>query len=50
MVSFEEMFNMLKDMRDTINEMGGVEMLFDMIDSYNSAGIADGNISGMEYE
>ena len=45
-VSLEEMMDMLKGMRDSINGMGGVEGVFDILDSME----ADGNISGMEYE
>ena len=45
-VSLEEMTDMLKGMRDSINGMGGVEGVFDIFDSME----ADGNISGMEYE
>jgi hypothetical protein len=32
-VSLEEMTDMLKGMRDSINEMGGVEGVFDIFDS-----------------
>ena len=53
-VNYGEMMDMITGMRDAINEMGGVEEVFNYIDSHPTSndpeGNQDGNISGMEWE
>ena len=49
LVNYGEIMDMITGMRDAINEMGGVEEVFNYIDSH-PVDKQDGNISGLEWE